>query len=206
MKLLIAGSGTDVGKTFTTCAIAQATGCKAYKPLVTGFREQDDPDTHKLIEAMGSGTVEEISPWRFTAPISPDMAAAREQRPIDFTALVKWSRERDGLIEGVGGVMVPIDATHTTLDWMRELGWPVLLVAGSYLGTLSHTLTAYAALKQAKLEVKALILNESAASPVPLFETKTSLARHLPVEIVAQPRVASYREATEIFAWARRCN
>src|SRR6185312_4226156 len=90
-----------------------------------------------------------ISPWRFEAPLSPDMAARREGRAIDFDALVDFTRSTASpltLVEGVGGVMVPLDEQHTTLDWMAAVGFPVMLVTGSYLGTLSHTLTAVGAL------------------------------------------------------------
>ena len=79
-----------------------------------------------------------MSPWRFAAPLSPDMAASRERRSIPFDALVAHCRaasERRGvtLIEGIGGVMTPLDAEHTVLDWIAALGAPALLVVGSYL-------------------------------------------------------------------------
>src|SRR6202012_761398 len=98
--------------------------------------------------------IERIAPWRFGAPLSPDLAAQREGRVVDFNALVGFSRAAITgargvmLIEGVGGVMVPLDDRHTVLDWMTVLRIPVLLVAGSYLGTLSHTLTALHVLAQ----------------------------------------------------------
>jgi dethiobiotin synthetase len=196
----IAGTGTGVGKTFTTCALVQASQKKACKPVISGYGGEDT-DTQRLIEAMGDGTVEEVSPWRFAAPLSPDMAAAREGKPIDFEALCEWSCLKAGqgaLIEGVGGVMVPLTARHTTMEWMQALGLPVILVTGSYLGTLSHTLTAIEVLRLANLTIEAVIINESADATVPLPDTKRSLERHGLVPVVAQPRVASYREATEI--------
>ena len=73
---------------------------------------------------------------------------ARENRAIDFDALVDFSRDAVAatkgtlLIEGIGGIMVPLDDKHTVLDWMTALHIPLVLVTGSYLGTLSHTLTA----------------------------------------------------------------
>lgn len=202
MKLFIAGTGTGVGKTFTSCAIVKATGWRAVKPVISGFGT-GDCDTTQLIEAMGKGTIDDVSPWRYAAPISPDMAAAREGSTVPYDDIVAWSRTQDALIEGVGGIMVPLTARHTTLDWMKVLQRPVVLVTGSYLGSLSHTLTALAALRTAKLDVTALIINESCDAAVPLPEMKSSLANHTDVKIVAQPRVASYREASEIHQLAR---
>jgi dethiobiotin synthetase len=65
------------------------------------------------------------------------------------------------LIEGVGGVMVPLNDRRTVLDWIEALGIPVLLVIGTYLGSISHTLTALTALRQRQIPIRALIINES---------------------------------------------
>src|SRR3546814_8137834 len=79
-----------------------------------------------------------MSPWRFRAPLSPDMAAAREGRTVPFDDLVDHCRDRLAaaagplLIEGVGGAMVPLDECHTVLDWMAALALPALLVSGTY--------------------------------------------------------------------------
>ena len=205
---LIAATGTEVGKTFTTCALTHATAGKAYKPVISGF-SGEDTDTHQLIDAMGGGNIEEVSPWRFAAPLSPDMAAARENRDIDLTELAEWCAVRaEGpgpvFIETVGGVMVPLNHRHTTLDWMRALNLPVILVAGTYLGTISHTLTAIAALRGAGLAIPALVLSESELSPVPLAELAATIHNHaaLPL-IVPQPRVSSWRAASAIHQLAR---
>ncbi len=200
---VIAATGTGVGKTFTTCALAHASGGRAYKPVISGF-DGDETDTHQLIDAMGGGNVEDVSPWRFAAPLSPDMAAARENRRIDLDELTEWCREHTreagpAFIETVGGVMVPLNDRHTTLDWMRGMNLPVILVAGTYLGTISHTLTAIAALRGAGLGIRALVLSESAENPVPLDELARAIHTHsaLPL-IVPQARVSSWREAGAI--------
>jgi len=134
-----------------------------------------------------------VSPWRFKAPLSPDMAAARERRAIPFSELLDFCRAPRPvdvtLIEGIGGVMVPLDHEHTVLDWIAELGFPVLLVAGSYLGTLSHTLTAVAALRARGVEPVAVIVSESEAQPVPLEETAQTVRQFIaPVAVAALPR------------------
>ena len=115
--------------------------------------------------------------------LSPDMAAAREHRSIPFAALVDFCRAPSSadvtLIEGIGGVMVPLDAEHTVLDWIAALGAPALLVVGSYLGTLSHSLTAAAALRSRGVVLAAVIVSESAEQPVAVEETAASLRRFL---------------------------
>ena len=98
---------------------------------------------------MTEEAVAEITPWRFAAPLSPDMAAAREGRRLDLGDIVAYCRAAHGdplLIEGIGGAMVPLNDEHTVLDWIADLGAPALVVTGSYLGTISHTLTTLAAI------------------------------------------------------------
>jgi len=96
------------------------------------------------------------------------------------------------LIEGVGGVMAPLTESESVLDWMAALNVPVLLVVGSYLGTISHTLTAHETLKGRGLTPDAVIVSESPESPVPPAETKTTLARFLDgLPIVLLPRLAA---------------
>ena len=83
--------------------------------------------------------------------------------------------------------MVPLNDDHTVLDWIAELGAPALVVAGSYLGTISHTLTTLAAIRGRGIPVAGLVISESSESPVPPAETAETIARHagpLPIEIL----------------------
>jgi dethiobiotin synthetase len=121
------------------------------------------------------------------------MAAARENRSIPFDELLAFCRADTAgaltLIEGIGGVMVPLDERRTVLDWIVAMGAPALLVTGSYLGALSHTLTAMRALTAERVDVVALIVSESPESTVGLDETVSTLARFVaPVPVVALPR------------------
>jgi dethiobiotin synthetase len=190
----VTSTGTDIGKTFVTAGLirhlrgAGAT-VDALKPLVSGYTDADGAasDPGRLLAALGEAatpqTVARLSPWRFTAPLSPDMAAAREGRDVDVDALVAFCRARLAantgtlFVEGVGGILVPLDARRTVRDWMVALDLPLILVAGSYLGTLSHTLSALEVIAAAGLRVAAVVVNESAGSTVPLDETAATLAR-----------------------------
>src|SRR5690606_28384636 len=96
------------------------------------------------------------------------------------------------LIEGIGGVMVPLDARRTVLDLIAALGAPSLLVAGSYLGTLSHTLTAAGMLDARGCALAGVALSESEDQPVPPDETATVLRRFVPgAPVVVVPRRGS---------------
>ena len=197
----IAGSGTDVGKTYVTASLvrglrAQGSRVRVCKPLASGLPSPADPafastDPALLLAAQGlpvtARTLDACSPWRFSAALSPDMAAAREGRSVRFEDVVGWSRavlaEPDFdhvLVEGVGGVMSPITADATGLDLAAALGLPVLLVCGSYLGSISHGLTALRALSAAGLTIASLLVNETADSPVPLDEVVAAFARLAP--------------------------
>lgn len=195
----VTATGTDIGKTYVSASLLrhwrrENRAVAALKPVMSGFDPADIPgsDAGQLLMAMDAPMdppgLNLISPWRFRAPLSPDMAAAREGKTIPYDKLVATCRSVAGMmpedgrliIEGVGGVFVPLDDTHTVMDWMRDLELPILLVAGSYLGTISHTLAALAAMQARSLKPHAVILNESPVSPVPLSETAATLARHWP--------------------------
>lgn len=184
--------------------MAQGRPARALKPVISGWEDAPaaiaESDTGQLLAAQGieatADAIDACSPFRFKAPLSPDMAAAREGLEIDFDKLVGLCRQeientpKDTalFIEGVGGVMVPLTRDKTVLDWMAALGLPVLLVVGSYLGTISHTLTAAMALRSRHIPIRAIVISESEDSPVPCAETAEVLKRHLAgaVEIVGR--------------------
>jgi dethiobiotin synthetase len=203
----VTSTGTDVGKTFVTAGLIrylrtsnQAVG--ALKPVVSGYDSSvvETSDPAVLLGALGRAVsadeIASIAPWRFRAPLSPDLAAARENRNIAFDELIAFSRgavERNNgilFIEGVGGIMVPLDAKRTVLDWMAALDIPLLLVVGGYLGTISHTLTALDVLAQRKLTLAAIVVSESERNPVELDETVVSIARFSNgVDVIGLPRL-----------------
>jgi len=200
MRIFVTGSGTGVGKTYTTAQWVRALRASgrsvtALKPVVSGLDTEplavSDPGV--LLEAMDRplSDVDLVSPWRFGPPISPDMAAARAGRTLTVAELAAYCRGIDDevvLVEGVGGVMVPLSETELVLDWMVALGWPVVVVTGSYLGALSHTLTAVAVVEAAGLTVHAVLVSQSEEEPVPLEETVATVQRFCAAPVVAVPR------------------
>jgi dethiobiotin synthetase len=205
----ITGTGTGVGKSFITTVLCQQLlanegNVAAIKPIISGYQEGDmASDTALILQSLGIAVskqnIEKISPWRFSAPLSPDMAARLEGRKIAPDEVVDFCKLRAKsvdtlIIEGVGGVYVPFNEAYTQLDLMAELveklDAKIILVVGSYLGSISHTLTAIAALAVKNLRLHTLIINESENSAVPLAEIVKSLVNFVPkdLSIICIPR------------------
>ena len=203
----VTSTGTDIGKTFVTAGLIRylrqaGQPVSALKPLVSGYDSSvvETSDPAVLLRALGepvsADAIAAIAPFRFRAPLSPDIAAAREGRSIDFDALVAFSRDAAAaetgilFVEGVGGIMVPIDAQRTVLDWMAALGLPVILVVGGYLGTISHTLTALDVLRKRDLRIACIVVSEKDNDTVPLDDTVASIGRFAAgTEVVGLPRL-----------------
>jgi dethiobiotin synthetase len=206
--VFVTATGTDIGKTFVTAGLirnfrAAGRTVEAIKPVVSGFDPQawQESDPAVLLAALGRpvtlAEADRISPWRFAAPLSPHMAARREGRAIAFQEVVDFCRQamaaRRGtlLIEGVGGILVPLDDHRSVLDLMSVLRIPILLVAGSYVGTVSHTLTALEVLVRRNLNVAGVVVSESETSAASLEDTVTTLQGFADsIDVVGIPRLA----------------
>ncbi len=195
--LFVTSSGTEIGKTLMTAALiyqARAAGMsvRAAKPVLSGFDpgHPEGSDAGVLLAALGQDitpdTLDAMTPYRFTAPLSPDMAARRENRILRFDDIVDASNAALAddadltLIEGVGGVMAPLDDRRTVRDWVAALRIPALLIVGGYLGTISHTLTAAQALEASGIPLAGHVISGRGPCPVPISETAAAIARFLP--------------------------
>lgn len=193
----VTSTGTDIGKTFVASGIIRAARkagrqANAIKPIMSGYNPShpENSDAGKLLIAMDkrvtADSIAAISPWRYQAPVSPDLAAAMEGRTISVPQVLTFceaaaSSARDMmLIEGVGGVMVPLDRWHTVRDWIAGLHIPALLVAGSYLGAISHILTAAEALNTRGIVIAAVVISESDISPVRPEDIAAAVTKFLP--------------------------
>lgn len=209
-KIFVTATGTDTGKTFVTAAMAYrytytGVGVCVLKPIITGFNENES-DTHTLLRAMNRAPTLEniaaISPWRYAAPLSPHIAAAD---PIDMEKLTAFCRPSPSpealVVEGAGGVMTPITSTHTMLDLMAALRYDVVLVTGTYLGSLSHTYTALRCLQKEGLNVKAIVVSESEAGGAPLAAIGESIRAYTSLRTIFLPRLAgkdAWKRATPL--------
>ncbi len=207
----ITSVGTGIGKTLVTAILGYqlkrgGANARVLKPVVSGF-EPDDPasDPALLLRSLGQiatpDAIAAIAPWRFAAPISPHLAARREHRIVKIDDIVAFCHEQMNaadfitLIEGAGGVMAPIDEQHTCLDLIARLECPVIIVTGSYLGAISHTLTALKVLSAVGAEIRGIVVSET-ADGVGLNDTAESLrqfaAESIPVYCL--PRLAGIDE------------
>jgi dethiobiotin synthetase len=153
--LFITGTGTGVGKTYVAALIARAlrSGGKrvgVYKPVTSGCEWQDgqliSPDAISLWEAAGRpGTLEQVCPQVFAAPLAPHLAARAEGRRVDARLLrdgISFWRETCDivLVEGAGGLMSPISEDDYNADLAADLGYPLVVVTENVLGTINATL------------------------------------------------------------------
>jgi dethiobiotin synthetase len=194
--VFVTATGTDIGKTYVTAGLARCLRerghrVSVFKPVCSGFdpHNASTSDPALLLRAIGVepdlAAIDAIAPWRFAAPLSPDMAAEREGRAIDFAALHGFCETAAEaadivLIEGIGGLMVPLTAHETIADLIAALSMPTLIVTGTYVGSLSHTLTALDVIRMRGIELAGLVVNETPGSAASLEETCATLRNFAP--------------------------
>lgn len=200
--LFITGTDTDVGKTVVTCAIAaslRSAGVRVgvCKPYATGCRLDREglvsPDAEALAHFSDLRLpLATINPIRFHAALAPAVAAERETGQGDRQDLQRALKEIAHssdvvLIEGVGGLLVPLDPQATLLDLAREIGYPVLVVTRADLGTLNHTAMTCRLLREAGLRLAGLVINRYHADTTDLAQATNPrwLARQNETEILA---------------------
>jgi len=182
--LFITGTDTGVGKTFVTatlCRILRERGIDAVaiKPFATGLgpdTDWRDNDPLMLAAAMDFAEPGEvISPVRLSAPLSPYDAARINGTGLDMNAIIAAveqiaGRHEFALIEGVGGVAVPLTADVMVSDFARQLGLGAVVVARSQVGTINHTVLTTAALREAGVRVEGIVFNRPCEGDLTLAE------------------------------------
>lgn len=174
--VFVTSTGTGAGKTTITASLARLLRARglspcALKPLETGV----DPvpaDALALAEACGRPELATMADWyRARSPVSPYAATLEGHPPPDLDRLLAALRRTASggyaLIEGAGGLLVPLDRHHTTADLAARLGLPLLLVVPDRLGVLSDTLSIVASAAQAGLSPCALVLSQGSNPPDP---------------------------------------
>lgn len=168
--LLVAGTGTGVGKTVVASAIAAGLAGRGervavFKPAVTGLDEGGPPPDHELlrVSARSAQGADEVAPYRFGPAVSPHLAADLAGVRIEPRHLLARAAEAaagaDVLIaEGVGGLMVPLAGDYLVRDFAIDLDLPLVIAAHPGLGTINHTLLTLEAARAVGLEVAAVVL------------------------------------------------
>ena len=179
--LFVTGTDTGVGKSVLSAALLAAIAAagepvRAFKPVVTGLSEPADagrqplwPPDHELLALAAGVDADEVSPYRFGAAASPHLAARLEGASVDPSALLARARALgDGatlIVEGVGGLLVPLADDYAVRDLAAALALPLVLAARPGLGTINHTLLTLDAARAAGLQVRAVVLTPWPASP-----------------------------------------
>lgn len=187
--LWVLGTDTGVGKTWIASAIARAwaqDGPVTYrKPFQTGAASGQDPRADA--PAVAGQGIEVETGITLQAPLSPLAAAEREGRVLDLDALFRWAqRPAEGrlLLEGVGGVLVPLAPERHFLAWATELRIPAVVVARGGLGTLNHALLTCEALMLRGWRIEALLLNAGLDGSAEAAEANAEvLRRFLPLAV-----------------------
>ncbi len=193
--LFITGTDTGVGKTFVTCGLAAALRAEGrrvavMKPVETGCTPTAEgglraADAEILRLCAETDEAEEwICPVRFREPLAPKVAAARSGSRIDLARITSAFGELEAradivLVEGAGGLLVPIVERTTMADLASMLGLPLVVVVGSKLGALNHTLLTFECARARRLQVRGYVINFPDAGAE---------------EVAAQTNVAELRE------------
>ena len=154
MNVFITGTDTDIGKTLVSSWLCLHTGYDYFKPIQTGSIESLDSHT---VSMLSNANIHKES-YVFKAPLSPHMAAHDEAQTIDFDH-IQLPKKNQLIVEGAGGIKVPINDTQLMSDLVLHFDMPCILVARSKLGTINHTLLSLDYMRQRNLNVLGVIMS-----------------------------------------------
>lgn len=159
MKLFVTGIGTEVGKTVIAAILTEKLKADYWKPVQAG--DLDDSDTMK-VRALVSNSVSVFHEegFRLNHPMSPHAAAERDGVEIGLEDFEMPQTENHLVIEGAGGLMVPLNDQDCVIDLIEWSGAEVVLVSRNYLGSINHTLLSIEALKSRGIPVRGVIFND----------------------------------------------
>lgn len=200
----VTGTDTGVGKTVVAAALCAALAARgervaAFKPVVTGLDEAPEagwPPDHELLGAAAGVSPDAVSPVRFGPPVSPHLAAELAGATIEPRALVDAARSAAAgadavVVEGVGGLLVPLTLGYSVRDFARDLGLPVVVAARPGLGTISHTLLTVEAARAVGLRVAGVAMTPWPAEPTVMQRSNRATVERLAgVEVATVPELA----------------
>jgi dethiobiotin synthetase len=165
-KYFVTGIGTDVGKTVISAILVEALQADYWKPIQSGDLHFSDTDKVRSW-VSNRKSVFHPSEYAFKEPASPHYSAALENSEIDINRFTLPETDNHLIVEGAGGLMVPLNDKHLLIDLIQKMGLEVILVARNYLGSINHTLLSIEALRSRKIPVKGIIFN---GQPTPSSE------------------------------------
>lgn len=157
-KYFITGIGTGIGKTLISAILTEKLKADYWKPIQSGDLDTSDSIT---IDSLISNTQTVIHPesYRLTQPLSPHLSARLDGIEIDLNKIKTPLTENNLIIEGAGGLMVPLNEKELIIDLIKKLNVEVILVSQNYLGSINHTLLSISLLKQYEIPFKGIIFN-----------------------------------------------
>jgi dethiobiotin synthase len=156
--LFVTGTDTGVGKTLVSAVLVAALERSYWKPIQTGALEGTDRATVK----QWAGLSDERSypeSYIFDPPVSPHLAAEWKKTSIDLQRIQRPSSPDALIVEGAGGILVPINARQSMLDLARHLQIPIVVASRTTLGTINHTLMTIAAIREANLDIRGVVMS-----------------------------------------------
>lgn len=179
--LFVTGTDTGVGKTVACALLVRALGGDYWKPVQTGLAgDEGDSATVAHLAAVPPHRLH-APRYAFQAPLAPAAAAAAEGVGLALADFVLPETPRPLVVEGAGGVLVPLDGEYLMVDLMARLALPVVVVARSGLGTVNHTLLTLEALLARNIAVAGYVLSGPPHPP-----SRSALARHAPARLLAE--------------------
>jgi dethiobiotin synthetase len=154
-KVFVTGIGTDVGKTIVSAILVEALQADYWKPIQTG----SELDKERIASLVSQTVTIHPEAYHLALPASPHTAAEAENTYILTKNIVIPTTKNHLVIEGAGGVMVPINDETLFIDWIVEQGLPTIIVSRHYLGSINHTLLTIAALQRRGVEIIGLVFN-----------------------------------------------
>ncbi|MFV8344706.1 dethiobiotin synthase [Flavobacterium sp. ZB4P13] len=157
-RYFITGIGTDIGKTIVSAILVEALKADYWKPVQSGDLHQTD--TMK-VQGLISNSTSHFFPeaYRLTEPMSPHAAAAIDGVTINLDSIIVPPTNNNLIIEGAGGLMVPLNDDSLVIDLIEKLKVEVILVSRNYLGSINHTLLSVEALQSRNIPIKGIIFN-----------------------------------------------
>jgi len=157
MKIFITGIGTDVGKTVASSIITESLEADYWKPIQAG--DLENSDSHKISDYLSnSKSVIHPNSYQLNTPASPHFAAQVDGITIDLKQIKEPKTENHLVIEGAGGVLVPLNDTDCLIDLIQK-DYKVIVVSRHYLGSINHTLLTFEALQNRKISVAGIIFS-----------------------------------------------
>ena len=167
-RIFVTGIGTDIGKTVASAILVEALKADYWKPVQAG--ELQNTDTMK-VKSLVSNNQSVFYPesFRLSKPMSPHAAAEYDNIEIKMNDIVPPQHTNTLIIEGAGGLMVPLNENFLMIDLIQQLKAEVILVSKNYLGSINHTLLTAEALKNRNILVKGIIFNGSSVNTTEKF-------------------------------------